>query len=145
MLGIFKYKKLYKQSLNEINNNSIKQKDLLDIKDSIVNLNVMFHQTFSIMQGDIENLCDYNKELEKLTLDQQEKNNKLKLQLALKEKQRKENASRVGGLQKQVNKLTEERKQMMDFINRCINEMSKMSKEKKSPTVEELKKYFRKF
>lgn len=145
MLGIFKYKKLYKQSLNEINNNSIKQKDLLDIKDSIVNLNVMFHQTFSIMQGDIENLCDYNKELEKLTLDQQEKNNKLKLQLALKEKQRKENASRVGGLQKQVNKLTEERKQMMDFINRCINEMSKMSKEKKSPTVEELRKYFRKF
>ena len=60
-----------------------------------------------------------------------------------KENARRKSAGKSGGLIAKNNKMQQEKQQMLDLINRLLVEIRKLSKEKKKPTLTELKKYFK--
>jgi len=65
------------------------------------------------------------------------------IELDIKEKQRRQNAGKIGGLTTYRNKLLAEKKEMLALYERLLLEIRKLSREKKKPTLEELRKYFK--
>ncbi len=51
----------------------------------------------------------------------------------------------IGGLKRSNNKLKKERKEMMELINRLIVELKKKPNQRKTPTINELKKYYKNY
>lgn len=51
----------------------------------------------------------------------------------------------IGGLKRSNNKLKKERKEMMELINRLIIELKKKPNQRKTPTINELKKYYKNY
>ncbi|MBQ9658729.1 MAG: hypothetical protein IJV31_08185 [Clostridia bacterium] len=140
MFKIFKYKKLYEKE----------HEDKIKLLNDITNTKKECSEEISAFKKKIEELesavsvankraDDLDTELTcvNILLDDANK------QLDEKEEARHKNACKVGGLTKENHKLINEKKEMLDFIGKLLTERKKYIKDKKHPTLEELKKYFR--
>lgn len=132
MLKIFKYKKMYLEARNELAGTTVR------------------------LSTEIANVNKLNKQLEELTIEYENyrkkafKDNMLMLEskdkkIQEKEDARRKNACKIGGLKARNNILLNERQQMLDLINKLIEENATLKKQRnKRPfTIEELKKYYR--
>lgn len=147
MFKIFKYKSMYKQEHQ-------KYLDLLNMK------NIMQKENNEDLKAFREKLLDSEQEITKLRkeiLTRENLNKKLteeigeyvqciaraNIKLDIKEKQRRQNAGKIGGLTTYRNKLLAEKKEMLTLYERLLLEIRKLSREKKKPTLEELRRYFK--
>ena len=135
-----KYIKLYKKE-------KLKNTSLLC---EISKLDEKLQKTIRTNEEEIENLTTRN-EFAKNKYLEESKNNfctqlsnlKLTEKLANKEKQRRKIAGLYGSLVKKYNKLCDEKKEMLNLINKLVMENQKLSKSKSSPTLNEVKKYIK--
>lgn len=133
MFKIFKYKKLYEKEHKEklkLLNDKISTE-----KECSKEINA-FKKKLEEVELNAYRTKKHAADLE-LLLDDTHK------QLDEKEEARHKNACKVGGLTKENHKLINEKKEMLDFIGKLLIERKKYIKDKKHPTLEELKKYFR--
>ena len=86
-----------------------------DLADNEKNINAM-----TVSKGSLEILCDSQKK---------------KIQAI---------GGKLGGYKKQANKLKKEKNEMLNLINNLLLERQKFLKQKKIPTIEELKRNFKK-
>lgn len=132
MLKIFKYKKMYFEVCNDLANINI----MLDsAKSEIKDLKVQIKEE----QEKLECYLEEHKFNYLRLLDTSNK------KIEEKEKLRRQNAGKVGALQKKINLLEDERTQMMDLINGLISENQKLNQEKKKTTIDDLRRYFKKY
>ena len=145
MLGFLKYKSRYESLLKSY---KLLERKLIKETEDFDNFKQEMEKKFNNQRYDdttenlklkmeLSNKDDTIKVLEKTIAD-------LKEQLASIEKKRRVNAGKVGSYVKKMQFLANEKKEMMDLINNLIDERQKILKLKKRPTLNELKKYFRK-
>ena len=91
----------------------------------------------------INNLKFENLKYEETIVKYDKEINKLKKECDLKEKQRRQSAGRCGNYKRKLNESLKEKKEMMDLINSLISERQQVMKLKKRPTVDEMRKYFK--
>ncbi len=94
-------------------------------------------------QTTINNLKFENLKYEEIIVKYDKEINKLKKECELKEKQRRQSAGRCGNYKRKLNASLREKKEMMDLINNLIVERQNVMKLKKRPTIEEMRKYFK--
>lgn len=147
MFKIFKYKSMYKQEHQ-------KYLDLLNMKNRMQKENIEDCKAFREKIADLE---QDKAKLRKEILTRENLNKKLmeeideyvqciaraNIELDIKEKQRRQNAGKIGGLTTYRNKLLAEKKEMLALYERLLLEIRKLSREKKKPTLEELRRYFK--
>lgn len=147
MFKIFKYKSLYQQEHQ-------KYLDLLNMKNRMQKENIEDCKAFREKIADLE---QDKAKLRKDILTRENLNKKLSEEIEeyvscickantlidIKEKQRRQNAGKIGGLTTYRNKLLAEKKEMLALYDRLLLEIRKLSREKKKPTLEELRKYFK--
>lgn len=142
MLRIFKYKSLYLDTCNVL---AVKQNKLNNASNKINELKqqLELEEQKSKQQLEIEKqkLDDYKKESQEQYLLLLDNSNK---RVQAKEKLRRKNAGKVGALQKKNNELLKEKQEMLDLINKLIAENQKLKKTKKKPTIDEMRRYFKK-
>lgn len=142
MLRIFKYKSLYLDTCNVL---AVKQNKLNNASNKINQLKqqLELEEQKSKQQLEIEKqkLDDYKKESQEQYLLLLDNSNK---RVQAKEKLRRKNAGKVGALQKKNNELLKEKQEMLDLINKLIAENQKLKKTKKKPTIDEMRRYFKK-
>lgn len=145
MFKIFKYKSMYEDAENERCDlelefdkyKSDKTKELdktkKDYEEKIKKLNADYAQ-LSCLDNEKENMINV------LT----ERIQKLEKELDRKEKQRRSCAGSLGGLSKYNKKLIAERGEMMELINNLLKEIQTLTHQRRKPTLEELRNYYRK-
>lgn len=145
MLGFLKYKSRYESLLKSY---KLLERKLIKETEDFDNFKQEMEKKFNNQRYDdttenlklkmeLSNKDDTIKALEQTIAD-------LKEQLADVEKKRRVNAGKVGSYVKKMQFLANEKKEMMDLINNLIDERQRILKLKKRPTLNEIKKYFRK-
>lgn len=142
MLRIFKYKSLYLDTCNVL---AVKKNKLNNAFNKINELKqqLKLEEQKSKKQLEIEEikLNDYKKQSQEQYLLLLDTSNK---RVQAKEKLRRKNAGKVGALQKKNNELLKEKQEMLDLINKLIAENQKLKRTKKKPTIDEMRRYFKK-
>lgn len=132
MFKIFKYKKMYEETEKELNKLEI---EFNNYKKSTEKNNNKFKSSIDLLTTAS---IAKDEKIKKLEITIAEKVEKLNATEIVK----RSIAGRNGGLKKANNKMVAEKKEMLELINNLIKERQKLMKEKNSPTIEELKKYF---
>lgn len=147
MFKIFKYKSMYKQEHQ-------KYLDLLNMKNRMQKENIEDCKAFREKIADLE---QEKAKLRKDILTRENLNKKLteeieeyvtcickaNTMIEIKEKQRRQSAGKIGGMTTYKNKMLAEKQEMLALIDRLLLEIRKLSRERKKPTLEELRKYFK--
>lgn len=147
MFKIFKYKKLYKQEhqkyLDLLNMKNRMQKenneDLKAFRERILDL----EQEITKLRKDILTRENLNKKLMEEIDEYVQCIARASIELDIKEKRRRQNAGKIGGMTTYKNKMLAEKQEMLALIDRLLLEIRKLSRERKKPTLEELRKYFK--
>lgn len=92
----------------------------------------------------IDNLKLYKSKYEDIIVNCDKEINKLKQECSLKELQRRKTSGKLGNYKRKMNNLVAEKEEMIELINNLIDERQQMMKLRKKPTVDELRKYFKK-
>ena len=93
----------------------------------------------------INKLTLENSQYEKFIFDYDKEINNLKNECDVKEYQRRKSAGKLGICKRKLNSALREKQEMMELINNLICERQKIMKLNKKPTIEEMKKYFKKY
>lgn len=152
MFKIFKYKSMYEDAENErcdlelefdkYKSDKAKEIDKTrkDYEDKIKKLNAELESK----DMDYAQLICLDNEKENTIKVLTEQIQKLEKEVERKEKQRRSCAGSLGGLSKYNKKLIAERGEMMELINNLLKEIQKLTNQRRKPTLEELRNYYRK-
>ena len=114
------------------------------IADKLANDLRVVNRNLEIKKEIVKRLEDKIARYDSIIVEHDKEINKLNTNLKSLKKQNKIFSGRIGGYKKQINKLKKEKNSMMELIQNLITERQKKLKLKKRPTIEELKKYFKK-
>ena len=103
-----------------------------------------YDKKLNAKQEIINKLQQNNAKYEEIIMNYDKEINILKNECDKKELQRRKSSGKLGNCKRKLNIALKEKKEMMELINNIISERQKILKLKKKPTLDEMRKYFKK-